>query len=54
MSQVTRGVTETQDTRQLRRRLRLGEVLVSEGLTSEAEIHVALSQQKKTERQTAR
>jgi len=47
MSQVTRGVTETQDTRQLRRRLRLGEVLVSEGLTSEAEIHVALSQQKK-------
>jgi len=47
MSQVTRGVTETQDARQLRRRLRLGEVLVSEGLTSEAEIHVALSQQKK-------
>ena len=47
MSQVTRGVTETQDVRQLRRRLRLGEVLVSEGLTSEAEIHVALSQQKK-------
>ena len=47
MSQVTRGVMETQDTRQLRRRLRLGEVLVSEGLTSEAEIHVALSQQKK-------
>ena len=46
MSQVTRGVTETQDARQLRRRLRLGEVLVSEGLTSEAEIHVALSQQK--------
>jgi type II secretory ATPase GspE/PulE/Tfp pilus assembly ATPase PilB-like protein len=47
MSQVTRGATETQDVRQLRRRLRLGEVLVSEGLTSEAEIHVALSQQKK-------
>ena len=47
MSQVTGGVTETQDARQLRRRLRLGEVLVSEGLTSEAEIHVALSQQKK-------
>jgi len=47
MSQVTRGGTETQDVRQLRRRLRLGEVLVSEGLTSEAEIHVALSQQKK-------
>ena len=47
MSQITRGVTETQDARQLRRRLRLGEVLVSEGLTSEAEIHVALSQQKK-------
>ena len=47
MSQVTRGVTDTQDARQLRRRLRLGEVLVSEGLTSEAEIHVALSQQKK-------
>ena len=47
MSQVTRGAMETQDTRQLRRRLRLGEVLVSEGLTSEAEIHVALSQQKK-------
>ena len=47
MSQVTRGVTESQDARQLRRRLRLGEVLVSEGLTSEAEIHVALSQQKK-------
>ena len=47
MSQVTRGVTEPQDARQLRRRLRLGEVLVSEGLTSEAEIHVALSQQKK-------
>ena len=47
MSQVTRGVTETPDARQLRRRLRLGEVLVSEGLTSEAEIHVALSQQKK-------
>ena len=47
MSQVTRGVMETQDTRQLRRRLRLGEVLVSEGLTSVAEIHVALSQQKK-------
>jgi len=47
MSQVTRGVTETKDARQLRRRLRLGEVLVSEGLTSEAEIHVALSQQKK-------
>jgi len=47
MSQVTRGTTETQDVRQLRRRLRLGEVLVSEGLTSEAEIHVALSQQKK-------
>ena len=39
MSQVTSGVTETQDARQLRRRLRLGEVLVSEGLTSEAEIH---------------
>ncbi|HIF80861.1 MAG TPA: hypothetical protein EYQ05_09895 [Gammaproteobacteria bacterium] len=47
MSQVTRGATETPDARQLRRRLRLGEVLVSEGLTSEAEIHVALSQQKK-------
>ena len=47
MSQVTGGVTKTQDARQLRRRLRLGEVLVSEGLTSEAEIHVALSQQKK-------
>ena len=47
MRQVTRGATETQDARQLRRRLRLGEVLVSEGLTSEAEIHVALSQQKK-------
>ena len=47
MSQVTRGATETQDVRQLRRRLRLGEVLVGEGLTSEAEIHVALSQQKK-------
>ena len=47
MSQVTSGVTETPDARQLRRRLRLGEVLVSEGLTSEAEIHVALSQQKK-------
>ena len=47
MSQVTRGVKEPQDARQLRRRLRLGEVLVSEGLTSEAEIHVALSQQKK-------
>ena len=47
MSQVTRGATEAQDVRQLRRRLRLGEVLVSEGLTSEAEIHVALSQQKK-------
>ena len=47
MSQVTRSATETQDVRQLRRRLRLGEVLVSEGLTSEAEIHVALSQQKK-------
>ena len=46
MSQVTRGATETQDVRQLRRRLRLGEVLVGEGLTSEAEIHVALSQQK--------
>ena len=47
MSQVTRGAPETQDVRQLRRRLRLGEVLVGEGLTSEAEIHVALSQQKK-------
>jgi len=47
MSQINRGVTEPQDARQLRRRLRLGEVLVSEGLTSEAEIHVALSQQKK-------
>ena len=46
MSQITRGVTDIQDTRQLRRRLRLGELLVSEGLTSEAEIHVALSQQK--------
>ena len=46
MSQVTRGLTEIQDARQVRRRLRLGEVLVSEGLTTEAEIHVALSQQK--------
>ena len=46
MSQITRGLTEIQDARQVRRRLRLGEVLVSEGLTTEAEIHVALSQQK--------